>query len=480
MVGKAEQLGAPSTPAGVTVSAGAAALVVLGTAQLLIALDYSVVYVALPSIEDELRFGSAALPWVVSAYAVPFAGFLLVCGRLVDLFGARRMLIGALWVIAVSSLGAGLSGSAAQLLVARGMQGLGAAALAPSTLALLTGTFPPGRARTRALAVWSTTGASGLTVGVLGGGVVTDAASWRWAFWSAVPLALSALLLAHFAFRGDRAATAARGPVAWAGAVLVTLGVLFLAIGMTRASEGGRLNADFFVPLLLAGVCIAFLVHRERRAHVRLIPPDLFRNRRFSTATLLAALFMGSFGAEFYLLTLLLQEDKGYTPFAAGLAFVPLAAAAPVGSAVTGRLIGRLGERHTLAVGFAGGGAGLFVLTAASADIPYAWAILPALLVSGIGQGIAYTATFTLGTGAIPEQQQGVGSGMITMVQYFGGSVGLAILVLVLRSSLPDQQFVKGFLLLGCLAVFAAAAGCAVLPRTGGTSNANLKGGLRD
>ncbi|MFJ8448872.1 MFS transporter [[Kitasatospora] papulosa] len=444
---------------------------------MLIALDYSVVYVALPSMDEELRFGSAALPWVVSAYAVPFAGFLLVCGRLVDLFGARRMLIGALWVIAASSLGAGLAGGAAQLLVARGMQGLGAAALAPSTLALLTGTFPPGPARTRALAVWSTTGASGLTVGVLGGGVVTDAASWRWVFWSAVPLALSALLLAHFVFRSDRTAAAAGGPVGWAGAVLVTPGVLFLAIGMTCASEG--LNAGVLMCLLLAGACITLLVHRERRANVRLIPPDLFRNRRFSTATLLAALFMGSFGAEFYLLTLLLQEDKGYTPFAAGLAFVPLAAAAPVGSAVTGRLIGRLGERHTVALGFAGGGVGLFILTAASADIPYTWAILPALLVSGVGQGIAYTATFALGTGAIPEQQQGVGSGIITMVQYFGGSVGLSILVLVLRSSSLDQQSVNGFILLGCLAAFAAAAGYALLPRTG-TSNANLKGNLRD
>ncbi|MGW0615411.1 MFS transporter [Streptomyces sp. NPDC002788] len=476
---KAEQLGTSSTPVGATASAGAGALVVLGTAQLLIALDYSVVYVALPSIEEDLRFGSAALPWVVSAYAVPFAGFLLVCGRLVDLFGARRMLIGALWMIAVSSLGAGLADSAAQLLVARGMQGLGAAALAPSTLSLLTGTFPPGPARTRALAVWSTTGASGLTAGVLGGGVVTDAASWRWVFWSAVPLALSALLLAHFAFRSDRTTTAARGPVGWTGAVLVTLGVLFLAIGMTRVSEGGQLNTGFFVPLLLAGACIALLVHQERRANVRLIPPHLFRNRRFSTATLLAALFMGSFGAEFYLLTLLLQEDRGYTPFAAGLAFVPLAAAAPVGSAVTGRLIGRLGERHTLAIGFAGGGAGLFILTVASADIPYTWAILPALLMSGVGQGIAYTATFALGTGAIPEQQQGVGSGMITMVQYFGGSVGLSILVLVLRSSSLDRQFVNGFILLGCLAAFAAAAGYALLPRTG-TSNADLKGGFRD
>ncbi|MER5310693.1 MFS transporter [Streptomyces sp. NPDC002773] len=451
---------------------------VLGTAQLLIALDYSVVYVALPSIDEELGFGSATLAWVVSAYAVPFAGFLLVCGRLVDLFGARRMLIGALWVIAVSSLGAGLAGNAAQLLAARGVQGLGAAALAPSTLALLTSTFPPGRGRTRALTVWSTTGASGLTVGVLGGGVVTDAASWRWVFWAVVPLALFALVLAHFALRGDRAAAVARGPVGWAGAVLVTLGVLFLATGMTRASEGGPLDAGFVVPLLLAGVCIAFLVHRERRADVKLIPPNLLRNRRFSTAALLAALFMGSFGAEFYLLTLLLQEDKSYTPFAAGLAFVPLAVAAPVGSAVTGRLIKRLGERHTLAVGFAGGGVGLFVLMAAPADIPYAWAILPALLVSGMGQGIAYTATFALGTGSIPEQQQGVGSGLITMVQYFGGSVGLAILVLVLRSSLPDQQFVKGFLLLGCLAAFAAAAGYALLPRIG-TSNAHPKGGLR-
>ena len=132
-----------STPAGsADAPAGAGALVVLGTAQLLIALDYSVVYVALPSIDEELRFGTATLPWVVSAYAVPFAGFLLVCGRLTDLFGARRMLVGALWVIAVSSLGAGLAGNAAQLLVARGAEGRGAAALAPSTLALLTSTFP--------------------------------------------------------------------------------------------------------------------------------------------------------------------------------------------------------------------------------------------------------------------------------------------------------------------------------------------------
>lgn len=450
---------APPFPAG--------ALALLATAQLLVGLDYSIVYVALPTIEEALRFPVTELQWVVSAYAVFFAGFLLVCGRLVDALGARRVFLGALYLLTAASLGAGLAADPAQLIVARAFQGIGAAALAPATLALLTHTFAAGPRRDRALTVWSTAGAAGLAVGVLGGGVLTHTASWRWIFLAvalvaAVMAGTAGLVLPKSASRAPTWSQLSLGR-----ALLLTAGVLFAVLGLSRGTDSGWGHTSELLLLVVSVasfVCFAVL---ERRADVPLVPRALLRRRPFVVACAAAALFMGSFGAEFYVVTLLMDEVHHYSPVTAGLAFLPLAAAAPIGSALTSTLIRRVGAARTLVAGFAVGALGIALLLPMSVESSYSLTVLPGLLVSGFGQGVAYTAAFGLGTSALDEQR-GIGSALITTVQYFGGSLGLAALVAVMGDAPAGAHARSGLLLLAAVALAAVAL---VVPlRRGGSS----------
>ncbi|CUW28134.1 MULTISPECIES: MFS transporter [Streptomyces] len=436
-----------------TPPAPAGALALLATAQLLIGLDYSIVYVALPVIDTALGFSAESLQWVVSAYAVFFAGLLLVCGRLVDTFGARGVFLGAAGVLAAASLGAGLCAGSAQLIVFRALQGAGAAALAPATLSLLTQIFPPGPRQTRALTVWSTTGAAGLAVGVLGGGVLTQLTSWRWIF-LAVAVVAAAMAVAGLRLPRPGRPGAFRADLSLGRALLATAAVLLVVLWLTRVTGGGWGRPAEYLPPAVAAVCAAGFVRLDRRSGNPMVPRALLRRRPFVVACAAAALFMASFGAEFYVVTLLMHDVHHYSALMAGVAFLPLAATAPLGSAVTGRLTRTFGALPTLVAGFAIGAAGVALLLPMTSGGPYALTVLPGLVVSGVGQGIAYTAAYGLGTSVLDEQQ-GVGSALITTVQYFGGSVGLAVLVSVMGETPSGASARAGIALLAAVALAA-------------------------
>ncbi|MEV5048779.1 MFS transporter [Streptomyces griseoincarnatus] len=422
-------------------------------AQLLVALDFSIIYVALPDIGTSLHFSAVALQWIVSAYAIFFAGFLLLGGQLADVFGAGRVYLIAQLLFAVSSIGAALSSSAAVLIAARVGQGVAAALLVPATLGLLSSAYPAGPERDRAVSVWGTTGAVGLALGVTAGGGILAVASWQWIFWINIPIVAVCLLTAGNAVRSTTAG--ARAPVATAATFSACAAVVALVLAVTELS---RVHPS--LPVVTAALAVTILAGAlltlSQRRHRPLVPRALLRVRTLQVACLVAALYMASFGAEFYLVTLYLQDVRHYSALAAGMAFLPLAGAITVGNTVAGRLASRLPLRRLLSTAFLTGAAGLVVLAlAVDAEGGYLPGILPGLLLSGLGQGMAFTGMFITGTRDLPQASNATGSALVTTAQYIGGSIGLALLVLLHGEQPTTPDFVRTF----CVtAVIAAAA----------------------
>jgi MFS family permease len=434
-----------------------AALAVLSVAQFLVALDYSVIYVALPSVARDLRLGPAVAQWVISAYAVLFAGFLMVGGRLADRMGARGLFIAAIAVFGVTSAIGGAAQDGATLLAARGAQGFGAALLQPAVLGLIGTTFPAGPSRSRALAVWGSVGASGLAAGAILGGLLTTA-SWRLTFFINVPLTLlCALGAARWFGRARDASRVSRVPVL--ASVLGTGAVLALVVGLTLCADRGWDAPPALVSLGLALLLgLGFAVNESRSPSV-LIERVLRRTRSLRTGLAATALYMASVGAEFYLVTLLLQSAKGYTPLRAGLAFLPLAVMVTFGSMAAGRAVRRFAAPAVLIGGFTTAAIGLCWLSLALRGDSYLADLLPGLVLSGFGHGVIYTSMFIIGTRDVPSEHQGAAGALLTTSQYLSGAVTVAVLTLVLGAAPDDGRFRTAFL----ITTGAAAAGMVLI-----------------
>lgn len=429
-------------------------LAVLSLAQFLIALDYSIIYIALPSVAADLDLGPSLAQWIVSAYAVLFAGFLVVGGRLTDRVGAKRLFVGAVVFFGLASAAGGAAGDGTVLLAARGAQGLGAALLQPAIIGLIGTTFPAGPARSRALAVWGAVGASGLAAGAVLGGVLTTA-SWRLTFVINVPLTLLCAVGALVAVRTTATTGADRVPLR--AAVLGTGTVLTLVLGLQ-----GWQAAPALVGLALAVVLFGAFVRNERGAGAVLIEPVLRRITTLRAGAVATALYMASVGSEFYLLTLLLQSAKGYDALQAGLAFVPLAVLVTVGNAAAGRAVRTRPPATVLAAGFAAATAGLLWLSLALPGDSYAADLLPGLLLSGFGHGVVYTSMFVIGTHDVPAAHQGTAGALLTTSQYLSAAVTVAVLTLVL-GPVPDHDRFRVVVL---VTAAAAAAGTALAARS--------------
>lgn len=439
-------------------------LAVLSVAQFLIALDYSIVYLALPSVAAELDLEPATTPWVVSAYAVLFAGFLVVGGRLSDRVGAGRVFTVAIVAFGVASAVGGIAADGATLLAARGAQGLAAALLQPAILGLIGGTFPAGARRGAALAVWSAVGAAGLAAGAVLGGVLTTA-SWRLTFFINIPLTLACALAALRWFASARPTGAERIPVR--AAVLGTAAVLSLVLGLTLGAggdESGWQDPATLVTVGLAAVFLGAFVHTERTASAVLVEPALRATASLRSGAAATALYMASVGSEFYLLTLLLQQLKGYDPLRAGLAFLPLAVMVTAGNLLAGRLLRHLSAPAVLLGGFALATVGLAWLSITLSGTDYAADLLPGLVLSGLGHGVIYTSMFVLGTHDVAAARQGTAGALLTTSQYLSGAVTLAVLTLVLGPT-PDQPDFRAAFLLTAAAAGAGAVLAAVRVR---------------
>ncbi|WP_431876733.1 MFS transporter [Amycolatopsis sacchari] len=401
-------------------------LVLLALAQLIYALDLNIVFVALPEIGADLGFSGQTQQWVVSAYVVFAGGFLLLGGRAADLLGRRRVFVLALVLYALSSLAGGLATGQLMIVVARAVQGIGGALLLPATLALIGTLFPEGRERNRAFAVWGGAGASGLTVGALLGGVLTQAFGWSAVFFVNVPLAGLVAVAAPAVVPADPPrATGRRFDLP--GALTATAGATLLVFALVQGPDAGWTSPGVVLAAALAVVLLGVFAVVEARGADPLLPPSLLRNRALLTGIGVTALYMATFGTLPYFLTVLFQTVRGMSALQTGLAFLVPSLAIAAGTQLGERLTGRFGARTTLVAGFGVGAVGTVVLAVGFGG-GYG-AVVPGLVVSGVGQGVTWTAMWiTAATGVAPEEQ-GVANGMASTTLNLGNAVGLAVLI---------------------------------------------------
>jgi len=403
-------------------------LALLAFAQLIYSLDINIVFVALPEIGAGLGFSGQTLQWVVSAYTVFCGGFLLLGGRAADLLGQRRMFIFALWLYALSSLLGGLAWSPAVIVSARAVQGIGAALLFPSTLSLINRLFAEGPPRNRALAIWGGAGASGLVLGSLAGGVLTSAYGWPSVFFVNVLLAGIAIVAAFFVIPKDAPRTERRS-FDLPGALTVTAGATLLVYALVQGPEDGWQATPIVVALVLAAASLLAFAMIESRSRDPLMPMRLFSNRSLVSGMAITFIYMGTFGALPYFLTVLFQNIQGYSALQTGLAFIVPSVAIFAGTQLGARLANRLSMRTTLLAGFVVGIIGTLALAlAAFVGSPYAY-IVPGLVISGIGQGIVWTAMWIAAASGVSYHEQGIASGMASTTLNVGNAIGIALLV---------------------------------------------------
>ena len=408
----------------------------LALTQLIVALDYNIVYVALPDIGDALGFTARSVQWVVSAYAIGLGGMLLFGGRAVDRLGPRRMFITGLALYGVASLAGGLAPGSEALVAARAVQGVGGALLTPATLTLIYRGFAEGPARNRALGAWGMAGSAGLAAGSLLGGVLTNYLGWEWVFFVNVPLALGAVLAAPRLLPADPSRTSGAFDVP--GAVLATAGSALLVFGLANGPDAGWLSLRAIGALAAGVTLLALLLLVESRTRDPLIPLRLARGRNLATTMIVIAVFQGTLGGGYYLLTSYLQPVLGYSSLQAGLSFLPLTLVCMVAALkLTPRLIGRWGIRTTLAVSTIGTGAGIALMVAGTTPDGGFWTLLPGSIVWGTFGGIAFVTLFASAGSGVAAHEQGIASGVASTAKEVGGALGLAGFVAIATAT-PD------------------------------------------
>jgi EmrB/QacA subfamily drug resistance transporter len=408
-------------------------LALLAFAMLIVSLDQYIVVVALPEIGRSLEFSPQTLQAVISAYAVTSAGFLLLGGRASDLLGRRRVFVTGLALYAGGSLTGGLAPTPEVLLVARALQGLGGALVFPSTLALINTAFAEGHERNRAVAVWGGAGAAGLVIGVLLGGILTQALGWEAVFFVNVPLVGFALVLAFALVPPDREREIGRS-FDVPGALTATLGITLLVFALVQGPNTGWESVAVIGSGAVGLLSLAVFAVIERRGGDPLVPPRLLGNRNLATAVAIAFLFWATFGSVLYFLTLYFQDVHGYDALETGLGFLLPTAVVVASSTLAGRVATVCGLRTTLVGALAIGALGAAALgLGMSADGSYT-ELIPGLVLISMGDGTVFTAMFIAAGTGVADHEQGVASGIASTSTSVGAAVGLALLVLVAAS----------------------------------------------
>jgi EmrB/QacA subfamily drug resistance transporter len=436
MVGTGERKQAPD----------AVVLALVCVAQFMVVLDVSIVNVALPSIQHELHYSSTGLQWVVNAYVLTFAGFLLLGGRAADLFGRRLVFILGLALFSLASLLGGLAQTSNELTAARAVQGLGGAVLSPATLTIIMTTFTEGRARHRAIGLWSAVAGAGGASGALLGGVLTSGLSWRWVFFVNVPIGVAAIVAAWRLLTETRRLDVDRS-LDILGALTATGGLSALVYGIVGTATPGHGwgSAHTLIPIGVSVVLLAvFVLVQMRVAKAPLMPLSLFKSRSLSVANGVMALLGVVFFSMWYFLTLYLQEVHGYSPIKAGLLFFPMGLTIIVGAQVAARLVTDWGPRRVLMMGLVLAAIGVFFLSQLHASRSYATGVLPASLVTTFGAGLCFTPLAAAATSGVPPQLAGLASGVLNTSRQVGGSIGLAALATVATARTNDVVALHG------------------------------------
>jgi EmrB/QacA subfamily drug resistance transporter len=403
-------------------------LVIACMAQFMVVLDNTIVNVALPSIQRGLHFAPADLQWVVNGYTLIFGGFLMLGGRAADLLGRRRLFVAGVVLFSVASFLNGIAQDSTWLILGRGLQGLGAAMVSPAALSIIMTTFSDNKERTQALGVWSAIAAGGAAFGLLLGGILTSAISWRWNFFINVPVGAATVVMAY-RFVPESTAELGHRRFDAAGAGTITGGLLVLVFGIVKAQTWGW-GSTKTLAVLAAGVLLlgAFYLIESRSA-APLVKLSIFRVRSIATSNLVMLLVASGMFAMFYFASLYVQDVMGYSALKAGLAFLPVSLGIMVGAGASQGLIPRLGVRNVATVGLVLAAASLLYLTQVPvAHAHYVADLLAGLLPMSIGMGLVFVPITLLATSGVSNDDSGLASGLFNSAQQVGGSLGLAVL----------------------------------------------------
>jgi len=414
------------------------ALYVLCAGVLMIVLDTTIVNVALPSIREDLRFTETSLVWVINAYMLTFGGFLLLGGRLGDLYGHRRLFLAGLVVFALASLACGVSTSQAMLVAARAVQGLGGAVVDAVALSLVADLFRDPGERAKAMGIYGFVCAAGGSIGVLLGGLLTSALSWHWIFLVNLPIGAVVYVSCRRLLPDVRARTpGARLDIA--GAVTVTASLLLAVYAVVNGNEAGWPSTQTIALLAGASVLFALFLAIEGQVQSPLVPLRLFRLRNLAIANVVGTLWAAAMFAWFFISALYLQLVLGYSALQVGLAFLPaniIMAVLSVGASA--KLVSRYGLRVPLAAGLFVAAAGLALFARAPVDGSFAIDVLPGMMLLGIGAGVAFNPVLLAAMGDVAPNESGLASGVVNTSFMMGGSLGLAVLASVAAARTDD------------------------------------------
>jgi len=454
------------------------ALLVLCLGDLMIVLDVTIVGVALPSIRTDLGFTESSLAWVVNAYLIVFGGFLLLGGRLGDLFGHRRLFLIGISLFTLASLACGLATSQGMLVAARAVQGLGGAIVSAVALSLMMMLFTEPAERAKAMGIFGFVASGGGSIGVLLGGILTDVLSWHWIFLVNVPIGVAVVALSLRLIPSERAeAVAQRLDVA--GAVAVTVSLMLAVFAIVNGNDVGWVTPRTLGLLAIAVALFGLFLAIEAKISSPLMPLDLFRLRNLSVANIVGVLWAAAMFAWFFLSALYLQLVLGYSPLEVGLGFLPGNIIMGVLSvAVSARLVMRFGVRIPLAAGLGVAGVGLLLFARAPVDGNYVVDVLPSMILLGFGAGIAFNPVLFAAMSDVQPTEAGLASGIVNTAFMMGGALGLAVLASV-AAQRTDTLLADGSdelsaltggyhvaFLLGAIFAFAAAAVGAAFLRT--------------
>ncbi|MDQ4037968.1 MAG: DHA2 family efflux MFS transporter permease subunit [Actinomycetota bacterium] len=413
------------------------ALVLLTGAQLMIILDATIVNIALPSVQRELNITSANLSWLVTIYAIAFGGLLLLGGRLGDVLGRRKIFISGVLLFAFASLLGGVAQAEWQLLAARALQGLGAAAAAPTALALVTTTFPAGPARNRAFAVFAAMSGAGAAVGLILGGALTEV-SWRWTMFINVPIGL---LIAYGALRVLTESPRQHGRFDLPGAFTATLGLVSLVYGLTQKGQQGSTWTEFGVlgPIAVGVVLLVAFLFIEFRARQPLLPVRIVADRTRGVSFVVMLIVGAAMFAMFFFLALFIQQVLGFTPLESGLAFLPFSVGIIVAAQIASILVARMDPRWIVGTGALIAGGAMLGFAQLEYDSTYAGHLLPWILAMSFGLGLVFIPITLTAVSRVEANDSGVGSAVLNTVQQVGGALGLAILGTVAANAAGER-----------------------------------------
>jgi EmrB/QacA subfamily drug resistance transporter len=428
----------PHVPLGVVVAMSC-------TAFFMVILDSTIVTLALPQMRTGLGLSVNEQQWVLSGYLITLGGFLLLAARAGDLFGRKRVFLFGAVVFTAASLAGGLAADPAMLLAARIVQGVGAAALTPTSLSLITASHTDEDQRRRALALWSVMGGVGGTAGVILGGVLTTELSWRWVLFINIPIgaglfvaALLSLLPAAASFDWSR--------LDLPGALSVTLGIGALTYGLSQASSNGWGSSTVVIALVVAVILLAGFVAVEATSSRALIPLALFRVRGLRVGYLIMLLMGVTMNATFFFISLYLQQAIGYSALRAGLAMVPVTVILIVGGLASRRLVPIIGPRLMLVIGGLISAAGMVWLAWVPTHPAYLASVLGPTLVAGVGMGFMLLAITLTGTAGVSPEDAGAAAGLLNTSRQLGGAIGLAVLVTVAATATSHAIHHSGYL----------------------------------